>query len=141
MIYDFPMSLILKLEKKVSFKIGKWLGLHRSIFNVCLYSISSPCLLSLQRFSSVLKSAKASVQRLLRESKDPFVSNTNSKMKAGRCDALDNISEAEALIEFKKVLGYTHTNRAGLRCRGKEGSSTKGFLSIPKIDIIHCRGK
>ena len=35
MIYDLPMSLILKLEKKVSFHISKWLGLHRSIFNVC----------------------------------------------------------------------------------------------------------
>ena len=114
MIYEFPVSKIIKLEQKVSTFLRKWLRIHRSTTNICLYSSVSPCPLPLSQLTSVLKSSKVSGQLLLRDSADPCVSNVNIKLNSGKWTANDAINNAEAKLEFKKILGYHQSNRAGL---------------------------
>ena len=41
-IYEVSFSTILKLEQSTSLYICKWLKLHHSVTNICLYSSNSP---------------------------------------------------------------------------------------------------
>ena len=38
MIYEFPISKVIKLEQKFSIFLRKWLRIYRSTTNICLYS-------------------------------------------------------------------------------------------------------
>ena len=113
LIYEIPLSLVYQLEQKISTFIRRWLRLHNSTSNICLYSSVSPCPLPIKRLSSVLKSSKVSGHLLLRESKDPFVAEANVKLKSGKWDVSGAVSDAENHIDFKKVLGYHQQHRAG----------------------------
>ena len=54
LIYEFSMSLVVALEQKISCFIRKWLRLHNTTTNICLYSSSSPWPLPIKSLSSVL---------------------------------------------------------------------------------------
>ena len=110
------------MEQKISCFIRKWLRLHNSTSNICLYSSSSPCPLPLKSLTSVHKAAKVSGHLLLRESADKFVSEANINLQCGKWHVSDEVKRAEELIEFKKILGYHQTNRAGF-----------GSFSIPEV--------
>ena len=114
LIYEVSITTIIKLEQKFSSFIRKWLRLHHSISNLCLYSSVSPCPLPIKSLSSVLKSAKVSGHLLLRDSVDPAVSSNVPVLKAGAWSVSEAVVEAERKLDFKKVLGYHQTNRAGL---------------------------
>ena len=51
-IDEVPFSTILKLEQ------FKWLKIHHSTTNICLYSSTSPCPLPIKSLTSILKAAK-----------------------------------------------------------------------------------
>ena len=122
LIYEIPMTVVVKLEQKVSIFLRKWLRLHNSTTNVCLYSSVSPCPLPLKSLSSVLWDAKISGHLLLRDSADEFVSEANIDLKSGNWNDADDVAKAESALEFKKILGYHQTNRAGF-----------GSFSIPEL--------
>ena len=67
LIYKILISTVLHFEQKISSYLRKWLHIHRSTSNICLYSSISPCPLSIKKLSSVLKSSKVSVQLLVRD--------------------------------------------------------------------------
>ena len=74
LIYEITMRVAVKLEKKVSVYIRKWLGIPKCMSSVCLFSTSSPCPLPLQSVTSMLKSTKVGGFQQLNYSKDPLVS-------------------------------------------------------------------
>ena len=113
-IYEVSPSTVLSLEQKISTYVRKWLKLYKKITNICLYSNTSPCPLPLKSLSSVLTSSKASNQLLLKESKDPCVKNNAPALKSGDFQVHAMVADAEETIEFKKVLGYHQTSKAGL---------------------------
>ena len=122
LIYEIPLNIVIRLEQNISCYIRKWLRLHNSTTNISLYSSTSPCPLPLKGLSSVLKAAKVSGHLLLRDSADKVVSDSNINLKAGKWNVSKSVKEAEETLEFKKILGYHQTNRAGF-----------GSLSIPEI--------
>ena len=122
LIYEIPLNIVVRLEQNISSFMRKWLKLHNSTTNICLYSSSSPCPLPLKSLSSVFKSAKVSGHLLLRDSSDKIVAESNVKLKSGNWDVSKSVKAAEETLEFKKILGYHQTNRAGF-----------GSLSIPEI--------
>ena len=65
LIYEIPISVMTKLEQKISCCIRKWLRLHNTTTNISLYSSSSPCALPIKSLSSIMKSAKVSGHLLL----------------------------------------------------------------------------
>ena len=113
-IYEVSPSTVLSLEQKISTYARKWLKLYKNITTICLYSDASPCPLPLKSLSSVLKSAKASNQLLLRESKDPCVKDNAPALKSGDLNVPQMVTDAENVMEFKKILGYHQTSKAGL---------------------------
>ena len=112
LIYEIPVSLVRKLEQKISTYIRKWLRLHNSTSNICLYSSLSPCLLPIKSLSSVAMSAKVSGHLLLRESNDPYVANADVKLKSGKWNVAEAVSDAENHLDFKKILGYHQQHKA-----------------------------
>ena len=113
LIYEISVSVVLQLEQKISCLLRKWLKLHHSTTNICLYSSISPCPLPIKSLTSVLKAAKVSGHLLLRESSDEFVSSCNPTLKSGFWDVAEAVITAESKLEFQKLLGYHQTNRAG----------------------------
>ena len=113
-IYEVPFSTILKLEQFTSVYIRKWLKIHHSTTNICLYSSTSPCPLPIKSLTSILKAAKVSGHLLLRDSLDPLVNTSVPHLKVGEWKVEDVVKQGEDKIDFEKVLGYHQHNRAGL---------------------------
>ena len=61
-----------------------------------------------------MKSSKVSGHLLLRDSNDKFVSGAEVELRSGAWKVSDEVKKAESVLDFKKVLGYHQTNRAGL---------------------------
>ena len=122
LIYEIPATVVVRIEQKISCFFRKWLNLHNATSNICRYSSVSPCPLPLKTLSTIHKAAKVSGHLLLPDSSDKYVSKSNIELKAGNWSVSQNVKEAEEILDFKKVLGYHQTNRAGF-----------GSLSIPEI--------
>ena len=103
LIYEIPVSLVHKLEQKISTYIRKWLRLHNSTSNICLYFSLSPCPLPIKSLSSVAKSAKVSGHLLLRESNDPYVASADVKLKSGKWNVAEAVSDAEKHLEDSRL--------------------------------------
>ena len=114
MIYDVCISFAHRLEQKVSTYIRKWLRLHRSTTNLCLYSSTSPCPIPVKSLTSIFKSSKISGHLLLRDSRDPLVSSSLPTLKAGSWDIKKTIKVAEDDLAFQKILGHIQHGRSGL---------------------------
>ena len=65
LIYQIPISVVAKLQKKISCCLRKWFHLHNTTTNISLHSSSLPCPLPLKSLSSIMKSAKVNGQVLL----------------------------------------------------------------------------
>ena len=114
MIYDIPLSLVEKLEQRISRFIRKWLGFHPTISSLALYSKESPCPLPFTSLSSLFKTSKTSSYLQLRDSKDPVISSSVPVVDTGRkWSVADSVDDAESILYFKKILGHTQTGKAG----------------------------
>ena len=133
MIYEIPIYKVKNLEQLVSKHIRKWLKLHHTTTDICLYSDVSPCPLPLTSLTSIFKSAKVSAYLQLRDSSDKSISNhwkptqslteqqlDRSKQNdpsptlfGGKWDVREAVEGAESAIKFDKIIGHTKTSRAG----------------------------
>ena len=133
LIYEVPMSSVSTLEKKVSVFFIKWLNIHHSTTNICLYSPISPCPLPLKSLSSVLRSSKISGHLLLRDSNDPKVSSANPAISAGLWHADGPTSIAESELNFMKIKGATNPGKCGLGIVKTPQIPPKGSHSYRKL--------
>ena len=113
LIYKISISVANCIEHKISSLLRKWLNIHHSTTNICLYSSTSSCPLPLKSLTSILKSTKVSGHLLLRESADKQISKSASQLKCGFWDISKVVADAESRLEFQKVIGYHQTSRAG----------------------------
>ena len=115
MIYEVSMSVAQKLESSISVKLRKWLGLHHSTTNLCLYSSISPCRLPISSLTSIFKASKVSGDLMLRDSRDKYVSASCPILETGTSWRVrEAVNTAETTLFFKQILGHTQTNKAGL---------------------------
>ena len=136
MIYEVPMSRAIKLEQRVSTYIRKWLRLHRSTTDLCVYSRHSPCPLPISSVTSLLKSSNSSAYLQLRDSSDPLVSShwkptepmtkliiakakdkhksISPSLAAGNWDVRKSVEVAEHSVKLNKIIGHTQNTKAGL---------------------------
>ena len=113
LIYKISFSVANHLVLKVSPYLTKWLNVHHSTTNIFLYSLTSPCPLSLKSLTSVIKSTKVSGHLLLKDSADKQISESSSQLKCGFWDVTETFVDAECRLEFHKVMGYHETSRVG----------------------------
>ena len=60
LIYKISISVVSFIEHKIYSFLRKWLNIHHSMTNICLYSSTSSCRLFLMSLTSILKSTKVS---------------------------------------------------------------------------------
>ena len=113
LIYKISISVVNCREHKISSFLRKWLNIHHSTTNICLYSSTSPCPLPLKSLTSILKSTKVSGHLLLRESADKQISKSAFQLKCGFWAVAEAVVDDESRLEFQKVIGYHQTSRAG----------------------------
>lgn len=113
-IYEISLSSMQRLEKTLSKFTRKWLGVHKSLTGIALYSKQTPCPLPFKSLTSIFKASKFSGYLQLRDSKDPVVAESKIKLAAGSLDVQNTVSEGESIIHFKKILGHTQAGTAGL---------------------------
>ena len=113
LIYKISISVVNCIEHKISSFLRKWLNIHHSTTNICLYSSTFPCPLPLKSLTSVLKSTKVNGHLLLRESADKQIFKSASQLKCGLWDVAEAVVDAESRLEFQRVIGYRQTSRAG----------------------------
>ena len=122
LIYEIPISLVFKLEQKVSVFIRKCLHLHHSRSSLDFYSSASLCPLPIKILSSALKASKLSGHLLLRNSQDPLVSSCVPKRRTGTWKVEDAVLSCENDIKIGQICGNGHHNKHGL-----------GYTTTPKV--------
>ena len=68
LIYEISISVVNRLEHKISSYLRKWLIIHHSTTNICLYSSTFPCRPPSKSLRSILISTKVSGHLSLRDS-------------------------------------------------------------------------
>ena len=106
LIYEISISVVNCLEHKLSSYIRKWLNIHQSSTNICLYSSIHPCPLLLKILRSILKSTEVSGHLLKGKqiSADKQISESTSQWKCGFCDVKEAVVDAENSLESQKSL-------------------------------------
>ena len=133
MIYEIPLSTAELFEQRISKYIRKWLGFHRTISSLALYSKSSPCPLPFTSLSSLFKTTKASAHLQLRDSKDPVVSSSVPEIDTGKkWSVSEDVKDAESILYFKKILGHTQLGKAGFGYTPVEQIPAKGSKEYRK---------
>lgn len=114
-IYEIGMSLVEKMEGKISKHIRKWLGLPPGLTTVGLYSRSAKLKLPLKSLTEEFQVGKVRLQMMLNYSQDPAVRAAEAKLKSGRkWNVSKETGRAEEAAKFKDILGATQTNRQGI---------------------------
>ena len=134
MIYEISISFVQVLEQTVSRFIRKWLGLHKTISSIALYSKLSPCPLPLTSLTGLLKTAKAGCLLQLRDSKDPIVSKHLPSVRAGRTwSVTDSVKDAESVLYFRQLVGSVCKGKAGFGYIPSEPFPAKGTKDHRKL--------
>ena len=132
-IYEVSISVVFKLEQKISSFIRKWLNLHHSLTNIALYSSISPCPLPLKSLSKVLKEAKVSGHLLLRDSQDRAISENCPHLRSGKWNVNSSVSTAEAEILLRKLTGPSRVGRSGFGYVKQTSIPERGTSSYRKL--------
>ena len=72
-IYNFPRSKVIEMQRQITAKLKRLLGIPKSLTADCLYTRSGKLQLPNAEVSEVYKAAKARLLTTLKESEDPGV--------------------------------------------------------------------
>ena len=102
------------MERQVSGRIKKWLGIPRSLSAVALYSTSSKLQMPFQSLTEEFKLARTGTALTIHDSKDSCVRSAGVFQYSGRkWSANTAIQEAETRLQQEEIVGIV--------CRGRQG--------------------
>ena len=84
LVYEFPLSGVEGLERKISSHLRRWLGVPRSFSSVGLYSTGAKLQMPLKPLTEEFKVTKARQVLMLRNSKDPKIREAGVTVRTGR---------------------------------------------------------
>jgi hypothetical protein len=114
-IYDFPLTLVERMEKMANRYLREWFGVSKSFSDVNLYSKTSPASLPVGSIVEEFKVNKVRTTMLLRYSKDKTVRGTEEKTPKNRkWSPQEAISEAESKLRVSDIMGTVADGRKGL---------------------------
>ncbi|XP_073720025.1 uncharacterized protein [Misgurnus anguillicaudatus] len=129
LLYEFPITTISELERRVSRFLRRWLGLPRSLSSIALYGNTCKLQLPLKSIEEEFKVLRAREVLQYRESRDPKVSGAGVVVKTGRkWRAEAAVDQAESRLRHGVLVGAVARGRAGL-----------GTFQVPRLD--KARGK
>ena len=114
-IYNVPYSKVEEIQRLITAKLKKWLGLPKSLTVDAIYSTSSKLQLP---FTSLLEEVKVTKARNLitfQEASDPCVRNANIKVDGGRkANTKLDVEDAKSRLKMKDIAGIANRGREGL---------------------------
>ena len=103
-IYNVPYSKVEEIQRLITAKLKKWLGLPKSLTVDAIYSTSNKLQLP---FSSLLEEVKVSKARNLisfQEANDPCVRNANIQVDGGRkANTKLDVEDARSRLRMKDI--------------------------------------
>ena len=94
------------MEKMVNSPTWKWLGLPKMLASLVLYSRSSKIKLPFKSLAEEHNIGKARFQMMLRDSKDPVISELGPKIRTGtKWDVQRMVEDAESRLQMKEIIG------------------------------------
>ena len=114
-IYNPPISKVVLIQRMLTGKLKKWLGLPRSLATDCLYSKGGKLQLPFTDVVEEFKAAKARLFVTLRDSGDPCVKGAGVCVDGGRkLDTQASVEEAESRLRMQDLTGVPNKGREGL---------------------------
>ncbi|XP_030281784.1 uncharacterized protein LOC115586678 [Sparus aurata] len=114
-VYEFPISTVEGLERRVSSHLRRWLGLPRSLSSIALYGNKNKLTLPINSLTEEFMVTRAREVLQYRESKDLKVSQAAIAVRTGRkWRAQEAVDQAESRLHHKELVGSVATGRAGL---------------------------
>jgi len=118
MVNDIPISLVEKLEQKVSKHLRIWLGLPPSFTSIGLYGKTNRLQVPLSSLVEEYKVAKTRLLLTLRDSTDEMIRNAGIEVRTGRkWSVTQTVDSAEASLKHQDIVGNTNKGREGLGTR------------------------
>ena len=134
MIYDIPITVVEKLEQRISKFIRRWLGFHPTLSAMALYSKHSPCPLPLTSLLTLFKCSKTSALLQLKHSTDPAINSSTPNLDTGSKWSLsDSVKDAESIIKFRRIQGHVQNGKAGLGYTPSQGIPPMGCKEYRKL--------
>ena len=125
MIYDCAFGTVEGMEKRISKKLRKWLGVPPSFTNIGLYSKIAKLQMPISSLTEEYKVGKVRASLTFLNSKDECVEKAGIVSATGRKWQTDAAMDLATLrLRHKDLIGTVSQNRAGL---GSEGSTYQRF--------------
>ena len=114
-IYNIPFSKVEEIQKQITAKLKKWLGLPRQLTVDALYSRSNKLQLPFSALTEEVKVTKARNLITFQESKDPCIRNAEIKVDGGRkANTKQEIEEARSRLRMRDIAGIANKGKEGL---------------------------
>ncbi|VDI57596.1 Hypothetical predicted protein [Mytilus galloprovincialis] len=131
LVYEFPLSKVEALERKISACLRRWLGVPRSFSSIGLYSTGTKLQLPMKALTEEYKVTKTRQVMTLRDSKDAKVRGAKVKIRTGRkWKAEEAVKEAETRLKHSVIVGVTAVGRQGF-----------GMTTKPRWDTANEKGR
>ena len=120
-IYQVPATKVSQMQRLITTKLKKWLGLPRSLSMACFYSTSGKLRLPFSDLEEEMKATKARLLTTLEEAEDPCVSNAGIQVDGGRkADTAQSVKEARERLKMEQIAGIPNRGREGLGLNPKK---------------------
>lgn len=124
LMYEFPMTSVESLEKVITRRLRRWLGVPKCLSTAALYGRSNVLQLPFNSLVEEFKVTRVREQLQYKESNDPKVVAACIQSRTGRKWRAENELEiAEDRLRHKAILGTIAKGRAGL-----------GYFPCPQIN-------
>ena len=123
-IYNFPSSKVEAMQRRITAKLKKWLGIPKTLSVDCMYTRSGKLQLPFTELSEEHAAAKARLLTMLRDSEDQGVKGAEVKVDGGRkANTQASLEDAESRLRMQEVAGNPNRGKEGL------GSTPRTFFS------------
>ena len=114
-IYNFPASKVEAMQRLITAKLKKWLGIPKTLSVACMYTRSGKLRLPVTELAEEHAAAKARLLVMLRDSEDQGVKEAGVKVDGGRkANTQARVEDAEFKLRMQEVAGNPNKGREGL---------------------------
>ena len=126
-IYNVPLSKVGQIQRLLTAKLKKWLGLPRSLSEACLYSKTSKLQLPYSELTEEFIAAKTRLLVTLQGTEDQCVRLAGINIDGGKkADTQATITEAEERLRTQEITGIPNKGREGIGMKPRKYFSKEG---------------
>ena len=114
-IYNVTASKVEAMQRRITTKLKKWMGIPKNLSTDCLYSKSSKLKLPFSSLNEEVKIAKVRNLATFQASNDPCIKGAHIQVDAGRkFNTAEEIDDAKSRLRIQEITGISNKGREGL---------------------------